>query len=188
MANERPVTKSMGYVHWSTVHVDTLCTGIVLYPHSVKSCLCVLCESPSASHTDLIIIWRFHICWHSFLCFLGPFLWFFVLSLYYMMFPLVLYPPLLRQCIAIFAVAEGSLLFDIGWFVLFFYTPAASNKICLSPFLFPQAISPYLVPWMRGFECNRWMVNCRCVWVKACLQLLTGMTALRQDVQKSLSD
>ena len=34
----------------------------------------------------------------------------------YMMFPLVLYlsPPLLRQCIAIFAVAEGWLLLDIG--------------------------------------------------------------------------
>ena len=28
-------------------------------------------------------------------------------------------PPLLRQCIAIFAVAEGWLLLDIGWFVLF---------------------------------------------------------------------
>ena len=28
-------------------------------------------------------------------------------------------PPLLRQCIAIFAVAEGWLLLDIGLFVLF---------------------------------------------------------------------
>ena len=28
-------------------------------------------------------------------------------------------PPLLRQCIVIFAVAEGWLLLDIGWFVLF---------------------------------------------------------------------
>ena len=28
-------------------------------------------------------------------------------------------PTLLRQCIAIFAVAEGWLLLDIGWFVLF---------------------------------------------------------------------
>ena len=30
------------------------------------------------------------------------------------------YPPLLRQCIAVFAVTEGWLLLDIGWFVLFF--------------------------------------------------------------------
>ena len=29
-------------------------------------------------------------------------------------------PPLLRQCIATFAVDEGSLLLDMGWFVLFF--------------------------------------------------------------------
>ena len=38
-----------------------------------------------------------------------------------MMFPLVLYPPppILRLCIALFAVAEGWLLLDIGWFVLF---------------------------------------------------------------------
>ena len=37
------------------------------------------------------------------------------------MFPLVLYPPLiLRLCIALFAVAEGWLLLDIRWFVLFF--------------------------------------------------------------------
>ena len=36
-----------------------------------------------------------------------------------MIFPLVLYPPLLRQCIAIFALAEGCLLFDIEWAFLF---------------------------------------------------------------------
>ena len=30
-------------------------------------------------------------------------------------------PSLLRQCIAIFAVAEGWLLLDIGWFVLFLF-------------------------------------------------------------------
>ena len=38
------------------------------------------------------------------------------------MFPLVLStpPPHLRQCIALFAVAERRLLLDIGWFVLFF--------------------------------------------------------------------
>ena len=36
------------------------------------------------------------------------------------MFPLVLYPPLLSQCIATFAVTEGWLLLDIGLFVLFF--------------------------------------------------------------------
>ena len=46
----------------------------------------------------------------------------FMFCLNYMMFPLVLYPPLfLRQCIAIFAVAEGWLLLDIGWFVLFLH-------------------------------------------------------------------
>ena len=28
--------------------------------------------------------------------------------------------PILRLCIALFAVAEGWLLLDIGWFVLFF--------------------------------------------------------------------
>ena len=31
-------------------------------------------------------------------------------------------PPLLRQCNALFAVAEGWLLLDIGWFSLFFIT------------------------------------------------------------------
>ena len=29
-------------------------------------------------------------------------------------------PPILRLCIALFAVVEGWLLLDIGWFVLFF--------------------------------------------------------------------
>ena len=29
-------------------------------------------------------------------------------------------PPILRLCYALFAVAEGWLLLDIGWFVLFF--------------------------------------------------------------------
>ena len=44
----------------------------------------------------------------------------FIFCLNYMMFPLVLYlTPLLRQCIAIFVVAKGWLLLDIGWFVLF---------------------------------------------------------------------
>ena len=33
---------------------------------------------------------------------------------------MVLYPPHLSQCIALFAVAEGWLLLDIGWIVLFF--------------------------------------------------------------------
>ena len=39
------------------------------------------------------------------------------------MFLLVLYPPppILRLNIAYFAVAEGWLLLDIGWFVLFLY-------------------------------------------------------------------
>ena len=39
-----------------------------------------------------------------------------------MMFPSVLYilPPHLRRRIALFAVAEGWLLFDIGWCVLFY--------------------------------------------------------------------
>ena len=36
----------------------------------------------------------------------------------YMMIPLVFNSPNLRQCIALFAVAEGWLLLDIGWFVL----------------------------------------------------------------------
>ena len=44
----------------------------------------------------------------------------FLLCQNYMMFPLVLYPPCFRQFIAIFAVAEGWLLLDIGWLVLFF--------------------------------------------------------------------
>ena len=39
-----------------------------------------------------------------------------------MMFPLVLLPPILRLCIALFAVAEGCLLLDIGWFVLFLFS------------------------------------------------------------------
>ena len=38
----------------------------------------------------------------------------FILCLNYMMFPLVLSPSLLRQCIAIFAVAEWCLLLGIG--------------------------------------------------------------------------
>ena len=47
----------------------------------------------------------------------------FILCLNYMIVPLVLYhPPLLRQCIALFAVAERWLLLDIGWFVLFMYS------------------------------------------------------------------
>ena len=51
----------------------------------------------------------------------------FIPCLNYMMFPLVLYPPpLLRQCIAIFAVAEGWLLLDIGLFVLFLQ----SSNVC----------------------------------------------------------
>ena len=38
-------------------------------------------------------------------------------------------PPLiLRLNIAYFAVAEGWLLLDIGWFVLFFYQPSISEK------------------------------------------------------------
>ena len=48
--------------------------------------------------------------------------YFFTLCQNCMMFLLVLYPPpLLRQCIALFTVAEGWLLLDIGRFVLFFY-------------------------------------------------------------------
>ena len=42
-----------------------------------------------------------------------------LLCLNYMLFPFVLYPPLLRRCVAIFAVAKGWLLLNIGWFVLF---------------------------------------------------------------------
>ena len=39
-----------------------------------------------------------------------------------LVFQLVLYPPLhLRQCIALFAAAQGWLLHAIGWFVLFWY-------------------------------------------------------------------
>ena len=43
----------------------------------------------------------------------------FILCQNCMMFLLVLYPPILRLNIAYFAVAEGWLLLDIGWFVLF---------------------------------------------------------------------
>ena len=61
---------------------------------------------------------------------------FFILCLNYMIFPFVLPPPHLRQCFALFAVAEGWLLLDIEWFVLFFYTyyqfPALSPQLlCL---------------------------------------------------------
>ena len=38
----------------------------------------------------------------------------FILCLTYMMFPLDLYPPLLRQCFALFSVALGWSLLDIG--------------------------------------------------------------------------
>ena len=53
------------------------------------------------------------------------------------MFLLVLYPPppILRLNIANFAVAEGWLLLDIGWFVLFLWFTASlrpsSSKFCL---------------------------------------------------------
>ena len=52
----------------------------------------------------------------------------FILCLNYMMIPLVLYPlPLLRQCIATFTVAEGWLLLDIGWFILFLNSIIKTN-------------------------------------------------------------
>ena len=51
----------------------------------------------------------------------------------YMMFLLVLYPPpILRLNIAYFAVAEGWLLLDIRWFVLFFYLIARGFHRTLS--------------------------------------------------------
>ena len=57
----------------------------------------------------------------------------FIICQNYMMFPLVLYPPppILRLCIVLFVVAEGWLLLDIGWFVLFFID-AISNVILSS--------------------------------------------------------
>ena len=45
----------------------------------------------------------------------------FILCLTYTMFPLVFTSSLLKQCIAIFAVAEGWLMLDIGRFVLFLF-------------------------------------------------------------------
>ena len=53
------------------------------------------------------------------------------------MFPLVLYPSHLRQCIALFAVVEGWLLLDIGLFVLFFtYTRGIQYFLSLVFFFF----------------------------------------------------
>ena len=51
-----------------------------------------------------------------------------------MMFPSVLsLPPHLRLCIALFAVAEGWLLLDIGWFVLFVFTHYVPFKCKTKP-------------------------------------------------------
>ena len=49
---------------------------------------------------------------------------YFILCLNYMLFP---FPLLFRQCIAIFAVAEGWLFLDIGLFVLFFFINEISD-------------------------------------------------------------
>ena len=46
-------------------------------------------------------------------------------------------PPILRLCIALFAVAEGWLLLDIGWFVLFFF----QFCFCARNFQFEHEIS-----------------------------------------------
>ena len=58
-------------------------------------------------------------------------------ALNYIMFSLVLYPPSFEAVtIALFAVAEGWLLLDIGWFVLFF----------------ERGISKYMLLWKNIIE------------------------------------
>ena len=55
-------------------------------------------------------------------------------------------PAILRLCIALFAVAEGWLLLDIGWFALFMYT---TNTLY---FIIHQVIPMYtFVHWYRKY-------------------------------------
>ena len=54
-------------------------------------------------------------------------IWYWMIELYYVPVGFVTPPPILRLNIAYFAVAEGWLLLDIGWFDLFL------NEIWLSP-------------------------------------------------------
>ena len=63
-------------------------------------------------------------------------LFLFIICQNYVMFPLVLWPsPILMLWIALFAVAEGWLLLDIGWFVLF-YEACKVNTIFFSGRIF----------------------------------------------------
>ena len=62
------------------------------------------------------------------------------------MFPLVFYPPppLLRLNIAYFAVAEGWLLLDIGWFVLFlFYCTSDQVRVSSICVNFCRSYAPF---------------------------------------------
>ena len=50
-------------------------------------------------------------------------------------------PPLLSQCLVLFALAEGWLLFDIGWFVLLLISKARQRKTLLLLSLFYSFLS-----------------------------------------------
>ena len=80
----------------------------------------------------------------------------FILCLNYKMFPLVLYHPLLGQCIALFAVAEEWLLLDIGWFVLF----SSPRKDTTLAYLMSSEVSITLLfysPWFsKAYRLQVW--------------------------------
>ena len=81
----------------------------------------------------------------------------FILCQNYTMFLLVLNPPppILRLNIAYFAVAEGWLLLDIGWFVLFlniFKHVSIFVKACL---YFKQYFYRVVYEWLHYF-CGEW--------------------------------
>ena len=67
-----------------------------------------------------------------------------------MIIPLVLYLLFLRQCIAVFAVAKGWLLLNIGWFVLFFgcsqATPATVHFGHRGILGYDKLVSFFIVP------------------------------------------
>ena len=67
------------------------------------------------SRTYIFLPWTCHFSW----------IWIpFIPYQNYMMFPLVLYTPYFEDLYCLFAVAEGWLLLDIGWFVLFLEHPS----------------------------------------------------------------
>ena len=71
-------------------------------------------------------------------------------------FPVGFVPnPLLRLCIALFSVAEGWLLLDIGWFVLFLYLYIVANSLALK--VFRQIIS--VAEWLCHRYWNRKFVS-----------------------------